>query len=78
VPERAEDDIELGRALASLRRKADKRQEDAGAAVGVGSKHVSAIETGERSPSWRVLRDLLRFYGADLDDLAAEIKRGEG
>jgi transcriptional regulator with XRE-family HTH domain len=70
------DDLDLARALAALRRKAGQSQDAAAAAANVGSKHVSALETGERTPSWRTLRDLLDFYGASLRDLADEIERG--
>ncbi len=74
----AEDYADLGRALRALRRKAGLSQAQAGAAVGVGNKHLSAVETGHRGISWPTLRALLRAYGATLADLAAEIERGEG
>jgi transcriptional regulator with XRE-family HTH domain len=69
---------DLGRALAALRHKAGLTQAQAGAAVGVGNKHLSAVEQGQRGISWPTLCALLRAYGATLADLAAEIERGEG
>jgi transcriptional regulator with XRE-family HTH domain len=74
----ADDYADLGRALAALRHKAGLSQAQAGAAVGVGNKHLSTVETGHRGISWPTLRALLRAYGATLADLACEIERGEG
>lgn len=74
----AQDYLRLGRALAALRRRAGLSQRQAGAAIGVGSKHLSAVENGHRGLSWPTLCALLRAYGASLADLAAEIERGGG
>jgi transcriptional regulator with XRE-family HTH domain len=78
VTDPPDDYAELGRALGALRRKAGLTQEQAGAAVGVGSKHLSAVEQGHRGISWATLRGLLRAYGVTLTDLAVEIERGKG
>ena len=71
-----DDYLALGRALAALRRKAGDRQVDAASAVGVGVTFLSQIERGHRSPSWRTTFALLRFYGATLSQLAAEVEHG--
>jgi len=73
-----DDYADLGRALRLLRRKAGLSQAEAGAAVGVGNKHLSAVESGHRGISWPTLRSLLRAYGATLTDLDAEMERGKG
>jgi transcriptional regulator with XRE-family HTH domain len=71
-----DDYLPLGRALAVLRRKAGKTQEQAGAAIGVGGHHLSTVEHGA-GIAYPTMMSLLRFYGATLADLAAEIERGE-
>jgi transcriptional regulator with XRE-family HTH domain len=73
-----DDYVDLGRALAALRHKAGLTQEEAGAKVGVGNKHLSAVEQGRRGIGWPTLRALLHAYGATLTDLDSEIKRGAG
>ena len=59
-----------------LRRKAGKTQEQAGAAIGISGRHVSTVEHGA-GIAYPTMMALLRFYGATLADLAAEIERGE-
>jgi transcriptional regulator with XRE-family HTH domain len=73
----ADDYLALGRALAVLRRKAGKTQAEAGAAIGVGDRHLSTVEHGA-GIAYPTMLALLRVYGATLRDLAAEIERGEG
>ncbi len=73
----ADDYLALGRALAALRRKADKTQEQAGAAVLVSGRHISTVEHGA-GIAYPTMMALLRFYGATLAELAGEIERGEG
>ncbi len=70
-----EDYLALGSALRVLRRKAGMTQEQAGAAVGVGGKHISAAELGERGLSYKTILALTRTYRATLRDLAREIER---
>jgi transcriptional regulator with XRE-family HTH domain len=65
----------LGRALRVLRRKAGMTQEQAGAAAGVGFKHISASEKGERGLSYKTILALTHAYGATLRQLAREIER---
>ncbi len=72
-----DDYADLGRALAALRRKAGLSQAEAGAAVGVGNKHLSAVEKGRRGISWPTIRALLRVYDATLVELAHETERGQ-
>lgn len=70
-----EDYLALGSALRVLRRKAGMTQEQAGAAVGVGHKHISAAELGERGLSWKTILALVRAYRSSLRELAREIER---
>jgi transcriptional regulator with XRE-family HTH domain len=72
-----DDNADLGRALAALRRQAGLSQAEPGAIVGVGSKHLSAVEKGRRGISWPTLRALLRAYGATLIEFAIETERGD-
>jgi transcriptional regulator with XRE-family HTH domain len=65
----------LGSALRVLRNKAGITQAEAGAAVGVGDKHISASEKGERGISYKTILALTRHYEATLQDLAREIER---
>jgi transcriptional regulator with XRE-family HTH domain len=74
----SDDYADLGHALRVLRRKAGLSQAQAGAAVGVGHKHLSAVEKGRRGISWPTLRALLRTYAATLTDLDVEMGRGKG
>ncbi len=73
----ADDYAELGRALAALRRKAGVTQAQAGASIEVSSKHLSAVETGNRGISWPSIVALLRAYRATLRDLAEVMERGQ-
>lgn len=70
--------VQLGRALAALRRRAGLTQAQAAAKVGIRNTHVSGVETGERGVSYTTMTALLRVYGVTLRDLADEIERGEG
>jgi transcriptional regulator with XRE-family HTH domain len=71
-----DDYADIGQALRALRRKAGLSQAEAGAAVGVGHKHLSAVEKGRRGISWPTTRALLRAYDATLSDFAREVERG--
>jgi transcriptional regulator with XRE-family HTH domain len=73
----ADANAELGRALAALRRKAGLTQAQAGASIEVSSKHLSAVETGQRGISWTSLMALLPAYRASLRELAELIERGQ-
>jgi transcriptional regulator with XRE-family HTH domain len=73
----ADDYFALGRALAVLRHKAGKTQNQAGAAVKVSGRHISTVEHGA-GIAYPTMMALLRFYDASLADLAREIERGEG
>jgi HTH-type transcriptional regulator / antitoxin HipB len=70
--------VQLGRALAALRRRSGLTQAQAAAKVGIRNTHVSGVETGRRGVSYKTLLALLRVYGSTLAELAAEIERGEG
>jgi transcriptional regulator with XRE-family HTH domain len=70
-----QDYLALGSALRVLRRKAGMTQEQAGKAVGVGHKHISAAELGERGLSYKTIVALTKAYGSTLRALAREIER---
>lgn len=72
----ADDYVALGGALAAIRRKAGKTQEQAAEAVSVSGRHISTVEHGA-GIAYPTMMALLRFYGATLAELAAEIERGE-
>jgi transcriptional regulator with XRE-family HTH domain len=70
------DYLRLGRALAALRHRAGRTQAEAGAAVNVGDRHISMVEQGKNGIAYPTIMALLRFYGASLAELAAEVERG--
>lgn len=71
-----EDDyLQLGRALAAIRLRAGRTQAEAGAAVGVGDRHISMVEQGKTGIAYPTMMALLRFYGVTLGELAAEVER---
>jgi len=70
------DYLALGRALAAIRSRTGHTQEEAGAAVGVGGRHVSMVEQGKSGIAYPTMMALLRVYGASLVELAAEVERG--
>lgn len=78
MPNPDDDLLQLGRALAALRRRAELTQRQAGQLVGVGHSHVSAVENGQRGLSYPTMLALLRAYGVGLRELVAEIERGGG
>ncbi len=69
------DYLRLGRALAAIRRRVGRTQAEAGAAIGVGDRHISMVEHGKNGIAYPTLMSLLRFYGASLTELAAETER---
>jgi transcriptional regulator with XRE-family HTH domain len=70
------DYLQLGRALAAIRHRADRTQAEAGEAVGVGDRHISMVEQGKTGMAYPTIMALLRFYGSNLAELAAEVERG--
>jgi transcriptional regulator with XRE-family HTH domain len=70
------DYMRLGSALAVIRRRAGRTQEEAGEAVGVGGRHISMVEQGKNGIAYPTMMALLRFYGATLKELAVEVERG--
>jgi len=71
----AADYIALGRALRTLRDRAELTQEEAAAAIGIRATFISQIENGHRGMRWHTLLAFLRAYGSDLRQLANEIER---
>jgi len=74
-----EDDyIAVGAALRVLRRRAGLTQAQAADLVGVRNTYISQVESGSKGVSVRTMLKLLRVYSADLQALAAEVRRGQG
>jgi transcriptional regulator with XRE-family HTH domain len=72
------DQIEFGRALRALRRRAGITQRELGARAGTDATAISHMETGRRGVHWITLIRLLRALDADLHQLAdtvAEAKK---
>ena len=63
----------LGSELRSLREVTGKTIEDAAAALECSSAKISRLETGKGVPKNRDVRDLLRLYGVDDDELAGRL-----
>ncbi len=63
----------LGSELRSLREAAGKTIDDAAAALECSSAKISRLETGKGVPKNRDVRDLLRLYGVDDDELAGRL-----
>jgi transcriptional regulator with XRE-family HTH domain len=59
-------DTELGRRLSSIRLRAGLTQADVAGKVAVSRQHISNIETGNTSPTVRVLQAYLLVCGMDL------------
>jgi transcriptional regulator with XRE-family HTH domain len=72
-----EDDyMAVGKSLRVLRRRAGLTQAQAGNLVGIRSTYQSQVERGSKDVSVRSMLKLLRVYSADLQALAAEVRRG--
>ena len=63
----------LGSELRSLREASGKTIEEAAAALECSSAKISRLETGKGVPKNRDVRDLLRLYGVDDDELAGRL-----
>jgi transcriptional regulator with XRE-family HTH domain len=70
----AADYAALGRALCSLRERAELTQKEAATAIGVKDTFVSQIENGHRGMRWHTLLAFLAAYGTDLHGLANAIE----
>jgi transcriptional regulator with XRE-family HTH domain len=68
----------VGEALRVLRRRAGLTQAQAADLVGVRNTYVSQVERGSKGVSVRTMLKMLRAYSADLQALAAEVRRGQG
>ena len=63
----------LGSELRRLRDASGKTIEDAAEALECSSAKISRLETGKGVPKNRDIRDLLRLYGVDDDELAGRL-----
>jgi transcriptional regulator with XRE-family HTH domain len=63
----------LGSELRSLREASGKTIDEAAAALECSSAKISRLETGKGVPKNRDVRDLLRLYGVDDDELAGRL-----
>lgn len=66
---------ELGRVLRRQRKARRLTVEDLAGEAGVHPTYLSAIERGERNPTWRKLSDLALALGMPLSSLAREAER---
>ncbi len=65
----------LGRALRALRVGAGLTQAQVAENAGIDAPYLSRVESGERDLRWSTVIRLLDAIGADLHQLANEIKR---
>lgn len=65
--------IQIGAAIARLRREANVTQEQLAAAVGVSAPAVSKWETGQSYPDITLLPALARYFGVTVDTLLAYV-----
>jgi transcriptional regulator with XRE-family HTH domain len=63
----------LGSELRKLREASGRTVEDAAAALECSTAKISRLETGKGVPRNRDVRDLLRLYGVDDDELAGRL-----
>jgi transcriptional regulator with XRE-family HTH domain len=78
VRDAAKDQLVLGRALQSLRERAQLTQDELAARLDIHSTYVSQVERGRRGVRWHTVLRFLDALGADLHQLAdavAEVER---
>ena len=60
---------DIGARIRTVRREQGMTQEQLAEAVGVGTTHISHIETGHTIPSLQVLVDIINVLGCSADKL---------
>ena len=82
MPRRSEltaeqDQLILGQALRSLRKRAGMTQEQVAERLGVDPTFVGRLERGQRGAHWRTIRRILAAVDASIGDFACEIDAAE-
>jgi transcriptional regulator with XRE-family HTH domain len=72
--EATQDQIELGRALRSLRDRAGLRQDELAARLEIDATYISQIENGRRGVRWHTVMRFLRALDTSLSELAEAIE----
>jgi transcriptional regulator with XRE-family HTH domain len=70
MPRRDDPQIGLGRAIRTLRNRAQLSQEALGQRAGIHSTWISHIESGRINPTWGNVRRIARGLEVKLKDLA--------
>lgn len=60
---------EIGARIRAVRTRRDLTQEQLAEAIGVGSAHISHIETGNSKPSIQALVDIINALDCSADEL---------
>ena len=76
-PTAEQDQIILGHALRSLRKRAGMTQEQVAERLGVDPTFVGRLERGQRGAYWRTIRRILAAVNASVSDFASEIDAAE-
>ncbi len=72
-----QDQLILGQALRSLRKRAGMTQEQVAERLGVDPTFVGRLERGQRGAHWRTIRRILAAVDASVSDFATEIDVAE-
>lgn len=76
-PTAEQNQIILGQALRSLRKRAGMTQEQVAERLGVDPTFVGRLERGQRGAHWRTIRRILAAADASVVDFAREIDTAE-
>ncbi len=74
IDEATQDQVVLGRALRELRDRAELRQDELGARLGIDATYISQVENGRRGVRWHTVMRFLRALNASLADLTSVIE----
>jgi XRE family transcriptional regulator, regulator of sulfur utilization len=72
-----QDQLILGHALRSLRKRAGMTQEQVAERLGVDPTFIGRLERGQRGAHWRTIRRILAAVDASVSDFANEIDAAE-
>jgi transcriptional regulator with XRE-family HTH domain len=72
-----QDQLILGDALRSLRKRAEMTQEQVAERLGVDPTFIGRLERGPRGAHWRTVRRILGAVDASVSDFASEIDAAE-
>ncbi len=69
------DYLNVGTSIRVMRLKRNLTQEQLGELIGVGTTHISHIETGTALPSFQTFIRLVNALGCSADDLLNSLKK---